>query len=79
MGYSFAWPAGEQPYFVLPSGFIVYLEVRDNIPYLRAGAPMCKPRRPVGKKCFACAGPVASDAAEGGEPPEAPNAGGRLC
>ena len=36
-GYSFVWPAGSVPYFVLPSGEYLLLEVRDCIPYLKRG------------------------------------------
>ena len=44
MGYKFVWPTGEQPYFVLPSGNVVVLEVIDNIPYLRPGSAGSQPR-----------------------------------
>ena len=38
MGYTFIWPTGSVPYFMLPSGEFLYLEVRDNIPYIRKGS-----------------------------------------
>ena len=34
MGYTFVWPSGSAPYFVLPTGEFLYLEVQENIPYL---------------------------------------------
>ncbi len=43
MGYSFVWIADQDPYFVCPDGSIVEFEVRDNIPYLRAGSSDCAP------------------------------------
>ena len=48
-GYTFLWPAGQPPYFILPDGRLVICEVRGNIPYIVPGAPECQPyRRGVG-------------------------------
>ena len=54
LGYTFIWPPGRNPYFVTPSGNIIYLEVHDHIPYLKPGSELCRPRKPSGKECFAC-------------------------
>ena len=54
MGYSFIWPARGLPYFILPNGNLVYLEVIGDIPYLRPGARESRPRAPTGGICFAC-------------------------
>ena len=54
LGYSVIWPAGERPYFVLPSGQIVELDVIDDIPYLMPGAAKSLPRKQKGPRCFAC-------------------------
>jgi hypothetical protein len=35
-GYSFTWSAGRRPFFTLPCGKVVPLEVHNNIPYLPA-------------------------------------------
>ena len=51
-GYTFIWPAGEDPYFVLPSGKIVYLEVVHDVPYLRPGRLHHAPRSPNCKRTF---------------------------
>ena len=53
-GYTFIWPARSLPYFILPNGNLVYLEVIGDIPYLRPGARECRPRAPTGGICFAC-------------------------
>ena len=34
-GYSFHWPAGEQPTFVGPDGKHIPLIVRHNVPYVQ--------------------------------------------
>eukprot|EP00974_Lingulodinium_polyedra_P103902 10057210-Lingulodinium_polyedra.AAC.1 len=44
-GYTYVWPRGERPYFVLPNGQVVVLEVCHNIPYLKPGNPLCRPRK----------------------------------
>ena len=54
LGYSFIWPARGLPYFILPNGNLVYLEVIGDIPYLRPGAQESRPRAPTGGMCFAC-------------------------
>ena len=54
LGYTFVWPPGQDPYFILPDENVVYLEVIDNIPYLRPGAKKCQPRSPQGGACYAC-------------------------
>ena len=54
MGYTFIWPPGRNPYFVTPTGQIIYLEVYDHIPYLKPGSEYCQPQAPSGKECFAC-------------------------
>ena len=56
-GFDFIWPSGEMPYFVLPNGQIVALDVIHDIPYLKTGARACQPKAPVGTKCFACGTP----------------------
>eukprot|EP00974_Lingulodinium_polyedra_P115402 11155131-Lingulodinium_polyedra.AAC.1 len=43
-GYTFVWPEGKRPYFVLPSAQVVVLEVCHNMPYLKPGNPLCRPR-----------------------------------
>ena len=48
LGYSFIWPARGHPYFILPNGNLVYLEVLGDIPYLRPGAQGSRPRAPSG-------------------------------
>ena len=54
LGYSFIWPAFGLPYFILPDGNLVYLEVIGDIPYLRPGAKASRPRAPTGGACYAC-------------------------
>ena len=85
-GFTFIWPAGERPYFILPSGQIVVLEVKGDIPYLHPGASSCAPRPHMGERSFACgasakppANPVAESAPAGApgeaevlEPPDPP-------
>ena len=54
-GYTFVWPAGERPYFILPKslgGKLVCLDVDGDIPYLVPGKHAQQP--PKGKRCFAC-------------------------
>ena len=53
-GFSFIWPSGSPPYFIIPDGRRVHLSVEGDIPYLAPGTPACKPRRPRDKKCFHC-------------------------
>ena len=36
MGYSLYWPAGSEPYFVLPDGSRVTFEVEGYIPFMRS-------------------------------------------
>ena len=38
MDYDFIWRRRQPPSFILPNGLYLYLEVRDNIPYLRKGS-----------------------------------------
>ena len=38
LGYTFVWPSGSVPCFILPSGEFLDLEVRDNIPYVSKGS-----------------------------------------
>ena len=70
LGYSFVWPEGSDPYFVLPNGSHLRLEVIDHIPYLRPGSSRCKPQKPLGRSCFACVGhayqghPIATNVAD---------------
>jgi len=45
-GYSFHWPAAQNPYFITPDGKIIELHVRDDIPYLDPGDTLCAPREP---------------------------------
>eukprot|EP00974_Lingulodinium_polyedra_P043502 4177432-Lingulodinium_polyedra.AAC.1 len=47
--YIFVWPKGQRPYFILPSGQVVMLEVCHNILYLQPGNPLCRPRKRVAK------------------------------
>ena len=54
LGYTFIWPPGSSPYFISPKGDVIYLEVINDIPYLRPGSQGCKPKKPSGKLCFAC-------------------------
>ena len=63
-GYSFIWPAGEKPYYVLPDGQVVELEVIDDIPYLRPGCAESQPRAQHGTRNFAC--PAADPGGTGG-------------
>eukprot|EP00972_Heterocapsa_arctica_P094662 13957698-Heterocapsa_arctica.AAC.1 len=42
-GYSFIWPAYNNPCFITPSGFRVELEVIDDIPFLRRGSDLSQP------------------------------------
>ncbi|WP_288992891.1 hypothetical protein [uncultured Marinobacter sp.] len=58
MGYSFVWLADQDPYFVCPDGTIVEFEVKDNIPYLRAGAKRCAPKPGPNKQSVPCAAAV---------------------
>eukprot|EP00972_Heterocapsa_arctica_P037907 5580015-Heterocapsa_arctica.AAC.1 len=69
-GYSFVWPAFNNPYFILPSGFRVELEVIDYIPCLRRGAAISQPtpirnftaKHPTSfSACFACRRPGGGD------------------
>ena len=61
-GFSFIWPSGAPPYFVLPDGRRVYLSVEGDIPYLAPGTKACKPRRSRAKKCFLCGSKGQNDA-----------------
>ena len=54
MGYTFLWPAGQRPYFILPNKRIVTLEVIGDVPYLIPGSETAQPRRRQGRRCFAC-------------------------
>eukprot|EP00974_Lingulodinium_polyedra_P054864 5276899-Lingulodinium_polyedra.AAC.1 len=49
-GYSFIWPAKENPYFILPDDRVVQFEVVKYIPYLQPGKPFCRPRRRKGQR-----------------------------
>eukprot|EP00974_Lingulodinium_polyedra_P084836 8211244-Lingulodinium_polyedra.AAC.1 len=52
-GFSSVWPAGGNPYFVLPDDRVVQLEVIKDTPYLQPGKRFCRPRPRRGKRCFA--------------------------
>ena len=55
-GYSFVWLAGRRPYFILPCGAIIELEVRNNVPYMTPGLLLHRPRKPKGNVKVACGG-----------------------
>eukprot|EP00972_Heterocapsa_arctica_P040212 5924494-Heterocapsa_arctica.AAC.1 len=42
-GYTFVWPAYRNPYFIIPNGFRVDLEVIDDVPFLRRSSDLSKP------------------------------------
>ena len=43
-GYSFVWSAGDNPYFITPANKVISLDVVSEIPYVRRGSLLCKPR-----------------------------------
>eukprot|EP00969_Alexandrium_andersonii_P234996 10375859-Alexandrium_andersonii.AAC.1 len=47
-------PSGQCPYFVLPNGQVVMLEVIGDIPYLSPGEPRHEPRHRTSKGCPLC-------------------------
>eukprot|EP00969_Alexandrium_andersonii_P051944 2281456-Alexandrium_andersonii.AAC.1 len=53
-GFSFVWPCGKTPYFILPNGQVVALEVSGDIPYLCPGIKRCQPRPMSSKSCPVC-------------------------
>ena len=65
LGYTFVWPAYGNPYFLLPSGNLVYLEVHKDIPYLRPG--VSAQVRPTGSRCYACGAEERTGVATPGE------------
>ena len=70
-GYTFIWPKGQAPYFLLPDRRVVKCEVRGNIPYIVPGSPECQPFRQKGKSssfcpaCGSCGGRKLTDSAPG--------------
>ena len=68
MGYTFIWPPGECPYFITPSGKVIQLEVRDDIPYIKTGSEWCKARKAKGSRQFACPSSTSKATGEEAEP-----------
>ena len=62
LGYTFIWPKYENPYFITPSGMIVQLEVKDDIPYIVPGSETCKAKQASKRRKFACPSRVAAPA-----------------
>ena len=54
LGYSFIWPKGEDPYFLLPNGSICPLVTTGDVPYLYPGTSQCQPKTSKKTRCFAC-------------------------
>ena len=54
MGFTFIWPPNQNPYFITPSGQVIQLEVKNNVPYIRAGSSFHKARRSNKRACYAC-------------------------
>jgi len=44
LGYSFIWPKGESPYFLLPNGMVCPLVPTGDVPYLYHGTSHSKPK-----------------------------------
>eukprot|EP00969_Alexandrium_andersonii_P292079 12908962-Alexandrium_andersonii.AAC.1 len=53
-GFSFVWPCGKTPYFILPNGQVVALELARDIPNLCPGTKRRAPRPMGGKNCPVC-------------------------
>ena len=54
LGYSFIWPKGEDPYFLLPNGSICPLVTKGDVPYLHPGTPQRQPKASKKTRCVAC-------------------------
>ena len=54
IGYSFLWPQGGSPYFLLPNGKVCPLATKGYAPYLYPGAAQSKPKESIKTRCFAC-------------------------
>ena len=53
-GVQFHWISPEEAYFVSPKGEIIPLVVIDDIPYLKTGTPMSKPRAATETRTIPC-------------------------
>eukprot|EP00969_Alexandrium_andersonii_P056211 2477370-Alexandrium_andersonii.AAC.1 len=71
-GFSFVWPAGGSPYFILPNGQHVVMRVSGGIPYLAPGDPRCQPRSRRSRKWPLCRGRMSANGTKEAAHPAAP-------